>query len=73
MSLIIAISGGSCSGKTTLAKFLQKHLGRNRSMIISQDDYYLDIRERVKDNKLPNFDIPEALDFNLLFKYIYSK
>ena len=37
-------------------------------MIISQDDYYLDIRERVKDNKIPNFDIPEALDFNLLFE-----
>ncbi len=68
MSLIIAISGGSCSGKTTLAKFLQKRLGRNRSMIISQDDYYLDIRERVKGNKIPNFDIPEALDFNLLFE-----
>jgi uridine kinase len=68
MSLIIAISGGSCSGKTTLAKLLQKRLGNNRSMIISQDDYYLDIRERVKDNKIPNFDIPEALDFNLLFE-----
>ena len=28
MSLIIAISGGSCSGKTTLAKLLQKRLGK---------------------------------------------
>ena len=68
MSHIIVISGGSCSGKTTLARLLQERLGHNRSMIICQDDYYLDIRERVTDDKIPNFDIPDALDFNLLLE-----
>jgi len=68
MSHIIVISGGSCSGKTTLARLLQERLGPNRSMIIYQDDYYLDIRERVTDDKIPNFDIPDALDFNLLLE-----
>jgi uridine kinase len=66
MSLIIAIAGGSCSGKTTLARHLQHRLGAANAMMIRQDDYYFDIRERVSGDEIPNFDIPESLDFDLL-------
>jgi len=64
MSVIIAIAGGSCSGKTTLARHLQRRLGTDEAMLIRQDDYYFDIRERaalgVKDGGegMPNFDVP---------------
>jgi len=66
MSLIIAIAGGSCSGKTTLARHLQHRLGAADAMLIRQDDYYYDIRDRQKGDEMPNFDVPEALDFGLL-------
>ena len=66
MSVIIAIAGGSCSGKTTLARHLQHRLGASEAMLIRQDDYYHDIRDRVKGDEIPNFDVPEALDFPLL-------
>lgn len=66
MSLIIAIAGGSCSGKTTLARHLQHRLGAAKAMMIRQDDYYHDIRDRISGDEIPNFDIPESLDFDLL-------
>ena len=66
MSVIIAIAGGSCSGKTTLARHLQHRLGAAEAMLIRQDDYYHDIRDRVEGDEMPNFDVPEALDFALL-------
>jgi len=66
MSVIIAIAGGSCSGKTTLARHLQHRLGAAEAMLIRQDDYYYDIRDRAEGDEIPNFDVPEALDFELL-------
>lgn len=66
MSVIIAIAGGSCSGKTTLARHLQHRLGASEAMLIRQDDYYHDIRDRAEGDEIPNFDVPEALDFALL-------
>jgi len=66
MSVIIAIAGGSCSGKTTLARHLQHRLGAAEAMLIRQDDYYHDIRDRAEGDEMPNFDVPEALDFDLL-------
>jgi uridine kinase len=67
MSFVIGIAGGSCSGKTTLARHLQHRLGVDSCMAIRQDDYYFDIRERQSRKKdIPNFDVPEALDFEQL-------
>lgn len=63
---IIAIVGGSCSGKTTLSWALQRKLGSDNCLVICQDDYYVDIRDRVDDNSIPNFDIPEAIDWDAL-------
>lgn len=59
---IIAIAGGSCSGKTTLANHLLLSLGDGRAVLMRQDDYY---RSRAA-GPLPNFDIPDSLDFKHL-------
>ncbi|MEP3891135.1 MAG: uridine kinase [Hellea sp.] len=72
MSVIIAIAGGSCSGKTTLARHLQHRLGASEAMLIRQDDYYFDIRDRAEGDEMPNFDVPEALDFALLAENIQT-
>jgi uridine kinase len=64
---ILAIAGGSCSGKTTFAAHLRSYVGAENCHIIRQDNYYFDIRERGRATPL-NFDIPEALDFDLLLE-----
>jgi len=62
---LIAITGGSGSGKTWFAKKLQRRLGR-RAGLLSLDDFYRDLsslppreRDRV------NFDHPDAIDWDL--------
>ncbi len=61
----LAIAGGSCSGKSTLSAYLRDYIGPEKCRVIRQDDYYHDIRQR-GGSPMANFDIPEALDFNLL-------
>lgn len=63
--LILAIAGGSCSGKSTLAAYLRDYIGADNCRLVRQDDYYHDIRER-GGSPMVNFDVPEALDFDLL-------
>jgi len=62
---ILAIAGGSCSGKSTLAAYIRDYVGADHCRLVRQDDYYRDIRER-GGSPMVNFDIPEALDFDLL-------
>ena len=62
---ILAIAGGSCSGKSTLAAYLRDFIGASHCRVIRQDDYYHDIRDR-GGSPMANFDVPEALDFDLL-------
>ena len=65
-SLIIGIAGGSGSGKSTIAKALQKKIHENNLLIIKQDSYYKDLshisyRKRI----IQNFDHPDSLDIEL--------
>ncbi|MFX0197324.1 MAG: uridine kinase [Candidatus Hodarchaeota archaeon] len=69
--LFVAITGGTSSGKTTLAKALQRKLGDTNAQIISQDNYYqccgyLPPNERSK----LNYDHPSAIDFVLFKRHI---
>lgn len=63
MSIIIGICGGSCSGKTTLAEYLQRRVGADNCLLLRQDDYYFDIRSQTFSGALPNFDHPDSVDF----------
>ena len=60
MNKVIIIYGVSGSGKTTCARMLNEMLCD--SVIISQDSYY----KGEKNNSINNFDIPSAIDFDLL-------
>lgn len=69
--LIIGITGGTGSGKTTVVNQIVNELPPNEVGIISQDSYYKDTshlsyEERVK----INFDHPKAIDFDLLVKHL---
>lgn len=64
---LVGVAGGSGSGKTTLVRALRDLLPPGSVCIVSQDDYYLPIEQQVKDaNGRVNFDLPGALDLDLL-------
>jgi uridine kinase len=71
---IILVGGGSCSGKSTLAKNIFRELSPSTFVErISIDDYYKDLADR--DSVLLNdynFDSPEAIDSNLLFTHMQT-
>ena len=59
---IVAITGGSGSGKSTVLNGLKEHFGDRMSML-SLDDYYRPKEVLpVDDNGETNFDVPEAID-----------
>ena len=68
---IIGITGGTGSGKTTIVNEVINLFDTSEICLLSSDSYYknnasLDFNQR---DKL-NYDIPEAIDFDLLNKHI---
>jgi len=62
---IIAVAGGSCSGKTRLAQYTCEALGQDKCTVLRQDNYYLDLGGAEPGQTLPNFDHPRAFDWDL--------
>jgi len=56
MAKLIAITGGSGAGKTTIARALAQRLG-DRAVLIAEDDYYRSA------NTIPNFN-PDTFNFD---------
>jgi uridine kinase len=64
--LIVAIVGGSGSGKTWIAKKLKRSLG-SCAGVLSMDDFYRDLSSLpVSERTKVNFDHPSAIDWTLL-------
>ena len=73
MKTVILISGGSCSGKTTLANVICDIVGTNNAIIISQDNYFIDYSNFTEaELESENFDIPSAFRLNDLAKDVES-
>lgn len=67
--LIIGITGGSGSGKTTFISELKKAFSRKELCVISQDDYYRPIDQQPIDNEgIEDFDRPKSIDKNAFVK-----
>lgn len=63
---LLAIAGGSASGKSTLAAMLVERVGAARADLLSLDWYYRDWAGAEPNAvDLPNFDHPNALDLAL--------
>ena len=67
---VIGITGGSSSGKTTLAKMIVNQLKKRSILLLSLDSFY---RPLTHDEKVAlagqegfNFDLPSSFDFELL-------
>lgn len=64
--ICVGIGGGSGSGKTWLATYLQSHLGA-KCVVVSQDWYYRDnSRLTIEQSRKLNFDHPRAIETPLL-------
>lgn len=62
-SLVIGITGGSGSGKTTFIRQLKKRFKPGNVCFISQDDYYHPKDMQHKDQQgIRNFDLPGSID-----------
>ena len=71
MSLIIGISGGTGSGKTTVANRILESVRASEVVFIQQDSYYRNLKDLPLDYRhVANFDHPDALDNDLLVNHI---
>jgi uridine kinase len=63
---LIGISGGSCSGKTSLALGLARCLDDLQPVVIPLDSYYFDLEHIPEEERARyNFDHPGAIDFDM--------
>lgn len=69
--LIIGITGGSGSGKTTVVRKISESLPENSTTIISLDSYYVDSPPLTPEERAKiNFDHPDSFDYDLLIRHI---
>ena len=70
-SMIIAVAGGTGSGKSYLAKNLANTYPKKEILIIEQDSYYKDISNLdYEDRCKQNFDHPDAIDSILIENHL---
>lgn len=68
---LIGIAGGSGSGKTTFAKKIMQRVGDPSVALLHQDSYYLAAPPPgLRVHGEPNFDHPDAFDWELLRKHL---
>lgn len=66
--LLVGVSGGTASGKTSVCRIITQALGIN-CVLISMDNFYKGLSPEDHDNAANyNFDHPNALDFDELHK-----
>lgn len=69
--LVIAIAGGSGSGKTTVADAILKKVGRDRIAYLPHDAYYRDLKDLPFNQRAQtNFDHPDSLESSLLTEHV---
>jgi uridine kinase len=71
--LIVSLSGGSGSGKTTIASQIASKLPKGLISILPMDAYYKDHSHLTQEQKEQhNFDHPDSIDFDLLIDHLHK-
>ncbi|MEC5140951.1 uridine kinase [Pediococcus pentosaceus] len=69
--IIIGVTGGSGSGKTTVSQKILEELHGHSISIIQQDSYYKDQAEKtMEERRAVNYDHPLAFDADLLYEQL---
>lgn len=69
--IIIGVSGGSGSGKTTVVNKIIESIGEDDILLIQHDSYYRDLSHLpLEERKKQNFDHPKSLETELMIRHI---
>jgi len=69
--ILIGITGGTGSGKSTIAREIYKQFGDTCIAMIEQDSYYKDQSDLSSEERIKtNYDHPDAFDTSLLVKHL---
>lgn len=69
--ILIGISGGTASGKTTVTNTIVEHFDPKHVIVIRHDDYYKDQSKLTFEERLQtNYDHPYSLDNDLLIEHL---
>ena len=61
---VLALTGQTCSGKSKCVSAIKNSLPQDDVTVLSQDSYYF------SGNEETNYDVPEAIDFQLLISHV---
>jgi len=71
--IVIAVAGGTGSGKTTVAKEILERVGAQHIAYIPHDAYYRDLSHLSPDERAQvNFDHPDSLETKLLVEHLLA-
>lgn len=71
--IIIGISGGTGSGKTTVANEVLKHFPEESVVVIHHDSYYVDRSHlSLSERERINYDHPDSFDNNLMIEHLMT-
>lgn len=71
MSFLVAVCGGSCSGKSTLATRMLRLLGPETATMLAFDSYYRDQASLTPEERaVVNYDHPDSLDVELFSEHL---
>lgn len=69
--IIVGVSGGSGSGKTTVVNKIIESIGEDDILLIQHDSYYRDLSHLpLEERKKQNFDHPKSLETELMIRHI---
>jgi uridine kinase len=69
--ILIGITGGTGSGKSTIAREIYKKFGEQCIAMIEQDSYYKDQSNLSYEDRIKtNYDHPDAFDTHLLVQHL---
>jgi uridine kinase len=70
-TLVVGISGGTGSGKTTLSESILDKIGRDKIAFLPHDAYYREVSDLPLEERAKiNYDHPDSLETELLIKHI---
>lgn len=71
-SFFVGIGGGTCAGKTSVARGIGERLDEYTT-ILAQDNYYRDRSELSYEERTEiNYDHPDAFDWDLMYEHVES-
>ncbi len=71
IGFLIGVTGGSSSGKTTLAELLLKNIGEGRATYLKHDSYYKDQSAiPTEERDCINYDHPDVFDNDLFARHV---